>query len=247
MQLTLINPNISQSVTDVMLREARRVASPGIEIEGVTADFGSQYIENRIEASIAAHAVLEVIAGHWDTTDAFIISAFGDPGLLAAREYAAVPVVALEESALLVARTLGTRVSIVAPTPRLAAWFAETAEQWGLADCVVSCEAQGQSVVDIETARETLRDSILEASLDAVRTHRAEVVIIGGGPVAGIAHEIEAEVPVPVIDGVSCAVLMAELLVRLGPRPPTTGTFATPARKLWRGVSDKLPGRLGSD
>ncbi len=62
MKILLINPNITDSITEVMAGEARRSASPGTEIVAVTANFGTLYIENRIEAAIASHAVLESLA-----------------------------------------------------------------------------------------------------------------------------------------------------------------------------------------
>ena len=84
-------------------------ASPGTEIRTATARFGALYIENRIEASIASHAVLDALAEHGTGVDAAIVSAFGDPGLAAARELVDIPVVGVSEAAFLMAWTLGRR------------------------------------------------------------------------------------------------------------------------------------------
>jgi Asp/Glu/hydantoin racemase len=46
----------------------------------VTASFGTQYIENRAEAVISGHAVLDALAEHMGGHDAAIVAAFGDPG-----------------------------------------------------------------------------------------------------------------------------------------------------------------------
>ena len=56
-RLLLINPNISDSVSDLIRAEAERCASPGTQIEVVTAPFGVAYIETRFEALIGAYAV----------------------------------------------------------------------------------------------------------------------------------------------------------------------------------------------
>jgi len=72
----------------------------------------------------------------------------------------------------------------------------------------------------------------------------AEVIIVGGGPVAGLAREIRDEVPVPLIDGVSAAVKLAEAIVGLGPRPPRMGSFARPAPKPAQGLSPALMRRI---
>ena len=92
MKLLLINPNVTEAMTALMAMEARRFASPGTEITAVTATFGTQYIENRAEAAIGGHAVLDALANHMAGHDAAIVSAFGDPGLAAAREFADIPV-----------------------------------------------------------------------------------------------------------------------------------------------------------
>src|SRR5436305_1501479 len=109
MKLLLINPNITTSMTEAMVDEARRFASSGTEIIGVTAAFGTQYVENRAEAAIASHAVLDALEKHAEGCDAAVVSAFGDPGLAAAREFADIPVVGIEESAILAAWMLGRR------------------------------------------------------------------------------------------------------------------------------------------
>ena len=53
MKLLLVNPNITDRITAIMLEEARRCASPGTLLEAVSAPFGTQYVENRAEAAIA--------------------------------------------------------------------------------------------------------------------------------------------------------------------------------------------------
>ena len=83
MKILLANPNITEAVTDVMAAEARRSASPDVEITAATAQFGAQFIETRVEAAIASHALLDILAAEADGYHAAIVSAFGDPGLAA--------------------------------------------------------------------------------------------------------------------------------------------------------------------
>ena len=80
MRILFINPNITSSITEVMAAEARRSAAADTELVPVTAAFGTLYVENRVEAAIAAHAVLDACAAHSEGCDGVIISAFGDPG-----------------------------------------------------------------------------------------------------------------------------------------------------------------------
>jgi allantoin racemase len=244
MKLLLINPNITEAMTASMLAEARLFASPGTEVTAVTAAFGTQYVENRAEAAIAGHAVLDALASHMAGQDAAIVSAFGDPGLAAAREFADIPIFGIEESALLTAWTLGRRIAIVCLTPRLRRWYIECAEEHGLAARLVSVRALDLPIPDITQAKEQFRARLLGQCRLAVENDDAEVIIFGGGPIAGLAREATVEIPVPVLDGVSCAVRLAEAVTGLCLRPPTRGTFARPSPKPAKGLSEALLRRI---
>src|SRR5262245_32198721 len=240
MRLLLVNPNVTERITEIMGAEARRAASPTTEIVTATARFGTLYVENRAEAAIAAHAVLDILADRAENCHAAIIAAFGDPGLAAARELLDIPVVALTEAALLVAWTLGRRYSIVCLTPRLRTWYTECAVEHGLAGRLASIRALDIPVADITRAREELRERLLAECARAVEEDGAEVLIVGGGPLAGLAREEAHRIPVPALDGVTCAVHLAEALVALGPRPPARGSFARPPGKPATGLSPAL-------
>ncbi|HPU53020.1 MAG TPA: aspartate/glutamate racemase family protein, partial [Burkholderiaceae bacterium] len=102
MNILLINPNISDSVSELIRAEAQRSASPGTNIEVLTARFGVAYIETRMEAVIGAYATLELAAEHHARHDAVIVAAFGDPGLAGLREVLPCPVTGLSEAALVI-------------------------------------------------------------------------------------------------------------------------------------------------
>jgi len=244
MKLLLINPNITIVMTEAMAAEARRFASPGTEIVTATAAFGTQYVENRAEAAIASHAVLDALATHAAGCDAAIVSAFGDPGLAAAREFADIPVVGIAESAMLTAWMLGRRYSIVCLTPRLRRWYIECAREHGLDGRLASVRALNVAIPDITQAKDQFRAALLAECLAVVEEDEAEVIIFGGGPIAGLAREVADQIPVPALDGVSCAVRMAEALVGLGVRKATRGSFARPRAKPAAGLSEALMRRV---
>jgi allantoin racemase len=244
MKFLLINPNVTEAMTTSMAAEAQFAASPGTEITAVTAAFGTQYVENRAEAAIAGHAVLDTLAHHMEGHDAAIVSAFGDPGLAAAREFADIPIFGIEESALLTAWTLGRRIAIVCLTQRLRRWYIECAEDHALAARLVGVRALNLPIPDITQAKNEFRDQLLEQCNRAIEEDEAEVIIFGGGPIAGLAREIADQIPVPTLDGVSCAVRLAEAVVGLRPRSPSRGSFARPRPKPAKGLSAALMGRI---
>jgi Asp/Glu/hydantoin racemase len=80
--------------------------------------------------------------------------------------------------------------------------------------------------------------------MQAIEQDEAEVIIFGGGPIAGLAREAAGAIPVPTLDGVSCAVRTAEALVGLQPRPAQSGSFARPRAKPAKGLSPELMRRI---
>ena len=66
-----------------------------------------------------------------------------------------------------------------------------------------------------------------------------------GAVMAGAARRIEDRVPVPVLDGMRCAVPMAEMLVRMGLRKPSAGSYAPTGERTTIGIDPALAARLG--
>jgi len=138
MKILLINPNTSQSVSDLIEAEARRAAAPGTQVSVLTAPFGVAYIETRFESLIGAYATATLAAEHCDQHDAIVVAAFGDPGIDGLREVLDIPVVGLTEAALMSACLLGKRFSIVAISRRITAWYRECVQANGLLDRLAS-------------------------------------------------------------------------------------------------------------
>jgi allantoin racemase len=240
MRILLINPNISQSVSDLIGAEARRTASPGTVIEVATAPLGVAYIETRFEALIGAYAAAVLAAERQSQHDALVIAAFGDPGLAGIREAVDIPVVGLSEAALLSACMLGGRFSIIAISHRIKAWYRETVQMHGLIDRLASIRCLNQSVRDIGTVQLDHERRLRELCKLAVEEDGADVIIIAGAPLAGLARNIRADIPVPLVDGVSSAVRHAETLIALASGRARDGSYAAPPLKPNQGLPDSL-------
>lgn len=243
MRLLIVNPNISQSVTDLIEAEARRSLSPGTELTMRTAPFGVAYIETRAEAAVGAFAVLNELAEHHAGHDAAVVAAFGDPGLAAAREILPIPVVGMTEAALMSAAMLGGRFSIIAISRRIRAWYRETVDMHGLGGRLASIRCLDEALPNIGTVQTDKGEQLFALCEAAVREDGADVLIIAGAPLAGLARTLADRIPVPVVDGVSSAVRHAESLATLAPRGATAGSYAPPPVKDWAGLSPAL-GRL---
>ena len=149
MKILFINPNTSDSVSELIRAEAQRSASPGTEIEVLTAPFGVAYIETRFEAMLGAYAAAQLAGEHLARYDALVVAAFGDPGLAALREVLPCPVTGLTEAALASACLLGQRFSIVAISQRIRAWYRETVQANGFEGRLASIRGLDQPLADI--------------------------------------------------------------------------------------------------
>jgi Asp/Glu/hydantoin racemase len=240
MKLLIINPNISVSVTELIGQEARRVASSTTTLTTMTAELGVAYIETRFEAMLGAYATAELAARHAAEHDAVIIAAFGDPGLTALREVLDIPVLGLTESALMSACMLGQRFSIIAISRRISAWYRETVQTNGLLDRLASIRTLDQRVQSIGSIQNDHAVELKALCMQAIEQDGADVLIIAGAPLAGLARAIAADIPVPLVDGVSSAVRHAESLVALGSHAPRLGSLAPPPVKPNKGLSPAI-------
>ena len=245
MRLLIINPNTSDSVTALIGAEARRSASPATELTVLTAAFGVAYIETRFEALIGAYATAQLAAEHVAGHDAVIVAAFGDPGLAGLREVLPVPVLGMTESALASACLLGHRFSIIAISQRIKAWYRESVEANGLIGRLASIRALDRPLASIGGVQEEHGAQLRALCERAVDEDGAEVIVLAGAPLAGLARSLAGALPVPVVDGVSSAVRHAESLVALRPGKATRGSFAPPPVKPNRGLPEAIARLLG--
>lgn len=177
MKILVVNPNISESVSQLIDADARRAASPDTVITTVTARLGVAYIETRFEALLGAYATANVIAEHRAGHDAVVVAAFGDPGVTALREVLDVPVVGLTAAALASACLLGQRFSIVAISRRITAWYRETVVHYDLAGRLGGIRSLDSLLRDIEAVRDNYAARFQELCRTVITDDGADMII----------------------------------------------------------------------
>jgi allantoin racemase len=239
-KILLLNPNTTRAVTDLLYTAGTKVTSPGTELVAATAERGVPYIATRAEAQIGGAIALEMLAMAGSSVDAAIIAAFGDPGLFGARELFDIPIVGLAEASMLTACMLGRRFSIVTFARALAPWYQECVTMHGLdARCagIRTLDGTFESISNVQAEKEDLLVSLANR---AVEQDDADVVILSGAPLAGLADKVRDRIPVPVVDPTAAAVRQAETLVTLKPRKAIAGTFRRPDPKPTIGLAEPL-------
>ena len=240
MKILLLNPNTTTEVTELLYAAGSRAASPGTELVPVTAKRGVPYIATRAEAQIGGAIALEMLAEAGSGFDAAIIAAFGDPGLFGARELFSFPIVGLAEAAMLTACMVGRKFAIVTFSRTLAPWYQECVAMHGLETRCAGIRALDeafQSISDVQSEKEEVLVRLANA---AVEQDDADVVILSGAPLAGLADKVKDRIPVPVIDPVAAAVRQAETLAVLKPLKARAGTFRRPGPKPTTGLAEPL-------
>ncbi len=241
MKIKIINPNTSEEMTRAIGAAGESVARVGTDIVSVSPAFGPASIESYYDDYLSIPGLLEEIhKGEAEQSDAYIIACYGDPGLHAARELTTKPVVGIAEASLYMASMLAARFSIVTVIPRTRTMLEEMVTGYGFRDKVVSIRTSPLYVLDVEKdpagALEKLR---LEA-----RTARdeddAEAILLGCAGFTQFADELEQELEIPVLDGVVCAVKLAESLVELGKTTSKYKTYRPPEKKAYTGIFEKF-------
>ena len=231
MRILLLNPNTSVDITTRLADAAKACASPAIEIVTATASRGVPYIATRAEAAIGGAIAIEMLAELHAKVDAAVIAAFGDPGLGGARELFPIPVIGMAEAGMLTACMLGRSFAIVTFAQALEPWYRECVAWHGLTGrCAGIRTLRGgfRSIADVQEDKEA---ALVDLAGRAVAEDGADVVLLAGAPLAGMAAKMRDRIPVPVVDCMGAAIRQAEVLLALDVRKPVAGTFRRPDPK----------------
>ena len=227
--ILLINPNTTASITDLVLKTAKGFARPDTKLRALTGAFGPRYVASRAGYAIAGHAALDAFANDRGPKDAVVLACFGDPGLAALKEVSPVPVVGMADASILQACALGARFSIVTGGERWKSMLEEFVASHGLSARLASVRTVAPTGADIARNPKAALAVLAKGCTACVREDGADVVILGGAGLAGLAAKLAAKVEVPLLDGVACAISMAESLALQKPAKATRGTLARPA------------------
>lgn len=239
MRILLLNPNTSPGITALLDGAARPAIAAGTELVSITAPRGVPYIASRAEAAIGGVVVLEMLAEHHAGFDAAIVAAFADPGLGAARELFPIPVVGLAEAGMLTACMLGAKFGIVTFSPSLEAWYQESVAWHGMQARCAGVFALDEGFTDVVAVQDEKADALVALSARAIAAG-ADVIVLAGAPLSGLAARVRERIPVPVVDCAVAAVKQAEALVALQVRKATAGSFRRPGPKPAQGIDPRL-------
>jgi allantoin racemase len=199
----------------------QRAAFPGTEVEVVDVPEGPLSIESAYEEYLAVPATLEALRGlEGQGVDGAIVGCFGDPGVDAARELCAMPVVGPGEAAMLLAASLGHRFAVVTVLDSIVQPLRRLAWTTGLLDKLASVRSVGIPVLELDADPGRTFDRMVEVGRQAVEVDRADTLVLGCMTMAFAERHraIETALGVPVVSPAHAALKLLEALVGAGLR-----------------------------
>jgi allantoin racemase len=130
-----------------------------------------------------------------------------------------------------VAMTVAKRFSIITTLPRSVPIIEDLVHEYGAQQQCRKVRSINMPVLALEENPEQTRMLLAEEIERAKAEDQAEAIILGCAGMAELCAQLEAQCGVPVIDGVSAAVKLAEALVSGGYRTAKTGAYAYPRLK----------------
>lgn len=241
MRLLLINPNTSAAMTHGMVRAAQAVAAPDTVVVGRQPGFGPASIESHYDEAFAAAGVAEQMRlAQGDSFDAVVVACFGDPGLDAARELTDAPVLGIAEAAFHAASFVATGFSVVTTMKRTCITAEHLLHRYGFERRCRGVHGTDIPVLALEDGADAVLAQIEAAARHALEHDRSGAIVLGCGGMARLCATLQQRLGVPVIDGVSAAVKLAEALVGLGLKTSKRGDYAPPLPKPWAGWASQL-------
>lgn len=227
-RLLVVNGNTTSSLTDSLAAQARAFLGAAAHVHAVTAVFGPAYIASRVEAAVAAHAVLETVerevaqakaqsqtqAESQVPFDACLLACFGEPGIGAVREWLPVPVVGMAEASIMAAMQRGDRYAIVTVGQRWPGMLREQIRQLGLESRCAGIIALPGNALDYVSRTPASAEQVSRA-LDAAVAQGADVVIVAGAALAGYLPVLPRRPAVPIIDSYRAALAQVLALASL--------------------------------
>ncbi|MFT6766143.1 MAG: allantoin racemase [Burkholderiaceae bacterium] len=227
MNILVINPNTTVGMTEKIEAAANRAATSGTQITAVTSASGPVSIEGYYDEALSVPGLLKVIRNSADF-DAVVIACFDDTGLDAARCVTDKPVIGIGEAAYSMAGMLANKFSVVTTLARSVPALEHNLMKYGLDRRCARVRSSEVAVLDLEDDSSGAYEKIAAEIARAIADDKAEAIVLGCAGMTDLANKLSQQFGRPVLDGVACAVSLAESMARLQLKTSRHGGYAPP-------------------
>jgi allantoin racemase len=207
-RIRVVNPNSNEAVTrsiDAALDALRFDTGP--EIVCSTLADGPLGIETQADVESVVMPLRALVAAD-NSSDAFVIACYSDPGLHVCREGTARPVFGIAECGVLTALARAGRFGVIAIGQRSIARHMRYLRQMALVDRLAGERPLEMSVAETASGEGTLQ-RMIEVGRQLKEEDGAEAVVMGCAGMARHRRPLEDALAIPVIDPTQAAVTMA--------------------------------------
>ena len=211
MKICVINPNSDVTMTEVIRANAVAYADGAFEVDCLTNETAPPFIGTYEDMHECEAGMVAIVREKQDEYDAFIVACHGDPGLDLLKEVSYKPVVGICEASVKLATMLGHNFSVLSTSSRGAPNKVALCRKYGVAESLASIVAP--SGFDPNWKGE---EGLMTLGKKAVEEDGCEVLVLGCAGMGHIAERMNKELGVPVLDGVTSALIVAQGLVKAG-------------------------------
>lgn len=207
-RIHVVNPNSNEAVTRALgeaLQPLRFVNGP--EIVCTTLKEGPLGIESEADVQSVV-APLRRLVSTDNSSDAFVIACYSDPGLHVCREGTTRPVLGIAECGVLSALTRGERFGVIAIRQRSIPRHMRYLRQMGLTKRLAGERPLEMSVAEIASGDKAL-ERMIEVGRRLKDDDGADTIVMGCAGMAAHRRKLEDELGIPIIDPTHAAVTMA--------------------------------------
>ncbi|WFD24238.1 hypothetical protein MEQU1_002935 [Malassezia equina] len=188
-------------------------------------------IEGMYDSVVSAAACLQELEPHLNEWDGFVVACFSaHPLCHVLREKTTAPVMSILSAPLLLASTLGGKVSILTTSPRWVPLLEHDVKSLGLSSLCHHIASSGMRVLELESLpREQVLQTLGQiAKNDLVERLGSDVIILGCAGLAGLEDKVRQQCGsgVVVLDPVRCSVELCAAALRLKASTAKAGLYA---------------------
>ncbi len=233
-KICIINPNTTTSMTEVIETTAKKYVGLNTEIISTQPENGPESIEGYYDEALCIPGLIEEIKNNIDA-DGYIIACFDDTGLDAVRSITDKPVIGIGEAAYHVASLVSGNFSVITTLSRSINPLKHNLKKYGLFEKCVSVTAIEVPVLDLEEISDDNLEKLNKGIEKTILEDNSEAIILGCAGMSNLAKDLELSHGLPVIEGVSSAVVLTEGLINLQIKTSKIGSYALPRDKNYTG------------
>ncbi|KAJ9157399.1 Carbon-nitrogen hydrolase [Pleurostoma richardsiae] len=238
--ILLINPNCTPSMTAACLRSIESTLPPHVTVYGFTCPpSGPSAVEGRVDATLSAadcfRALAPLVRGSPGRFDGFLVACFSAHPLIAMlREEYTQPAMGIMEAALYASRMCGDRLGIVTTSERSSVLHAKSTVDYGFAAYSVGCETGHISVLELESKPKSVVYAGLATAAKKLVDKGADCICLGCAGMTEMHEACRKAVDMEgrqamVVDGVAMGVHFLTALVREGLGTAKGGSYRSAA------------------